>query len=264
MDRSPSGGDRSVVLSRGDRSVVLREPQRSASKGTAGAADGSVVQVLQQYETPAHPCGFIFKLLLLSTWSDVHYIGLAGVELYDLAGQPLRPKRAVSNHGSVRNLPGMENDIRTEDAFLHGPPSSSGRMWLAPFHRQPPNSVELVFDEPVRISCIKLWNYARTPTRGVRDIEIFVDDLLIYQGVMRQELTDTGGEAVLFTDDQRIVERECSQIYLPSADELIAFFDEHGQVQQHGQPSLPTGLAIERPMTAMHVSCHEIPVVESR
>ncbi|CAE8612015.1 unnamed protein product, partial [Polarella glacialis] len=71
-------------------------------------------ELLQQYETPLHPCGFIYKLLLLSTWSDVHYIGLDGLEFYDLAGRPLRPKRAHSNHGSIRNLPGMEADVRTE------------------------------------------------------------------------------------------------------------------------------------------------------
>jgi len=234
---------------------VSRDRQRSASCSRGGATDGSILPVLQQYETPLHPCGFIFKFLFLSTWSDLHYIGLAGVELYDLAGRPLKPKRAVSHHGSVCNLPGMERDVRTEEAFLHGPPNVSGRMWLAPFYRQPPNSVELVFDEPASISYIKLWNYARTPGRGVRDLEIYVDDILIYQGVMRQEqsgVTTSVGEAVLFTDDKRIVERERSHVYLPSADELVAFFDESGQVQQCGRPLVPTGLPIERPMTAMH------------
>ncbi|CAK0863615.1 unnamed protein product [Prorocentrum cordatum] len=212
------------------------------------------------YETPLHPCGFVFKLLLLDTWSDVHYVGLDGVELYDLEGRPLRPKRVHSSRGSVRDLPGMENDSRTEESLLHGAPGTSGRMWLAPFARHPPNSVELVFDEPTQISAVHIWNYTRTtPSRGVRDVEIYVDDLLIYQGILRQR-TPGGdaagraaagrcGEAVLFTALPEIVEREKPFVYLPSADELVAFFDERGRLDQGG--GCPGDALLVRPMTAV-------------
>jgi len=262
-----SAADRSC--SRDGRRAASRE--RARSRGPAGAdptsfgglADpaGSLVQ--QQYETPTHPCGFLFKLVLLSTWSDAHYIGLDGVELCNLGGQPLRPKRVHSNHGSVRNLPSMENDIRTEDNLLKGAPGDSGRMWLAPLVRHPPNSIELVFDEPTRISCVHFWNYSRTPARGARDIELYVDDLLVYQGILRQEDGASSsftrgagsgpgrgspGEAVLFTTLPDIVARERSFVYLPSADELVTFFDESGKLDNGNQ--FGPGL-LERPMTAL-------------
>merc|ERR1712190_604759 len=164
--------------------------------------------------------------------------------------------------GSVRNIPGMENDSRTEQNLLLGAPGTSGRMWLAPFCRHPPNSVELVFDEPTHISCAHFWNYTRTASRGVRDIEIYVDDLLIYQGILRQECngssrpsrgpdTQLRGEAVLFTASPEITERERHCIYLPSAEELVTFFDDSGRLEQRGRPGVPTGLSHERPMTAL-------------
>eukprot|EP00747_Dinoflagellata_sp_TGD_P074969 gnl/TRDRNA2_/TRDRNA2_158538_c0_seq1.p1 gnl/TRDRNA2_/TRDRNA2_158538_c0~~gnl/TRDRNA2_/TRDRNA2_158538_c0_seq1.p1 ORF type:complete len:895 (-),score=157.62 gnl/TRDRNA2_/TRDRNA2_158538_c0_seq1:28-2325(-) len=250
--QSPSsGGSVSAAVAR----ALSKERALSVGKNEVGASG----RVQQQYETPLHPCGFLFKLVLLSSWSDVHYVGLDGIELYDLEGRPLRPKRASSNHGSVRNLPGMEGDIRTEDNLRLGDPGSSGRMWLAPFVRNTssPNAVELVFDELTQISCMKLWNYTRTPQRGARDIELYVDDILCYQGILRQDDSCRAGslrsgEAVLFTTIPEIVERERVNIYLPSMEELVTFFDETQRVEHRkGAPRLPTGPSSERPMTAL-------------
>lgn len=224
------------------------------ASGAAGEKPGlRPAQVQQQLETPQEPCGFVFRFQLLCTWSDAHYIGLDGIELYDVSGYPLRPLRVHSNYGSVRDLPGMDNDIRTEENLLHGSPASGSRTWLSPFMRQPPNVVNLVFDEPTRISCVKFWNYSRTPSRGVRDLEMYVDDLLVYSGILRQE-NGSGfparGEAVLFTSRPEIVERERQHVYLPSADELVAFFDERGRVDQRGRHGVPTPPDL-RPMTAL-------------
>ncbi|CAK9079564.1 unnamed protein product [Durusdinium trenchii] len=227
-----------------------RPPQGRPPSGSNRRAPEHIDSPLrQQYETPLHPCGFIFKFLFHTTWSDVHYIGLDGIEIYDQMGRGLRPKRAYSNHGSVRDLCGMEADVRSEDSLLKGAPQNS-RMWLAPYYRLPANFVELVFDEPTQISAIKFWNYSRTPGRGVRDLEIYVDDLLVYQGILRQASGQDGGEAVLFTDNPLIRERERSLVYKPSPEELIAFFDESGQLDQHSG-SCTDASPSERPMTAL-------------
>lgn len=84
-------------------------------------------------------------------------------------------------------------------------------------------------------------------------MEIYVDDLLVYQGILRQEdgslpsargAGGARGEAVLFTRLPDIVARERGFVYLPSAEEIVTFFDD--QDQHEHQTS-----GLERPMTAL-------------
>ena len=44
----------------------------------------------------------------------------------------------------------------------------------------PPNTILFLLDEPVAISCIKIWNYSKTPTRGVREFEVIIPYIYIY------------------------------------------------------------------------------------
>jgi hypothetical protein len=118
-----------------------------------------------------------------------------------------------------------------------------------------PNTVFVLFDEPVQIGLIRLYNYSKTPSRGVKGIEIYVDDVLVFSGDLRPSpslsdlpvssapvvgnSSDYGinwgsrshpqlAQSILFTNDPRIVSQDESRI--PYSDDCIEFIDEGNRV----------------------------------
>jgi len=60
------------------------------------------------------PKGHCFRLNLLSTWGDAHYIGLNGIEFYDSFGSP------IISSGQIDFKLGAEPaSVSTTDPLLH-------------------------------------------------------------------------------------------------------------------------------------------------
>ena len=220
----------------------------------------------QMYEVPCLPVGYIFKLRLLSTWGDNFYIGLNGVELFDHQGRRLLATPCftlTASPSSVQELPGHERDMRTVEKLVDGVNNTydDRHMWLAPFANSEQiyaaagprvNEVTLTFEKQVCLSYVLLWNYGKTQSRGTREYELLLDDLLLYHGVLKPAPPQGSGDfacAVLFTGDRSIVESVKHLVYIPPREQTNVLMYNERKLVSGSQDARKPELA--RPSTSV-------------
>jgi hypothetical protein len=137
------------------------------------------------------------KIRLLSNYEDKDYICLNGLEIYDNQFQPLLyPRRlpfTIYADPNVATSSNLVNDKRVPENLVNGRNEGEefDKFFLAPYINSKKldnsknlgklfNQVFIFFEDFVTISAISFWNYSKTPTRGVKDVEVFVDESLVY------------------------------------------------------------------------------------
>ncbi|XP_078728825.1 katanin-interacting protein isoform X1 [Lampetra fluviatilis] len=217
------------------------------------------------YEAPLMPCGFLFQFQLLSSWGDPYYIGLNSLQFYNEEGDPiaLTPKNIAAYPDSVNVLDRVSGDVRTPDKLLDGvTDGGDGRQaWLAPVLPGLVNRVYVMFDCPTTVSMIKLWNYSKTPQRGVKEFGLLVDDLLVYNGVLdavsqaaRGILPTCTGptpyHTILFTDSADVLRRERHTVLRNRAEEQEVSLLNDNRILQSSKKTSSVDQAL-RPKTCL-------------
>lgn len=171
------------------------------------------------------PICFTVAINLYSTHGDFYYIGLNGVEIFDQNGKDLLQTRrgafkVFAQPYAVNSLAGMEADTRVPHNLCLQPHATfdENRMWLAPFKNtktvgtgkekpdsRMPNLLMFTFEHPVGISGVRMFNYAKTPSRGVKEFEIVLDQKPVYRGYCRQAMDQTQQRQAFEKDDSTVV-----------------------------------------------------------
>eukprot|EP01063_Lacrimia_lanifica_P006965 TRINITY_DN14412_c0_g2_i1.p1 TRINITY_DN14412_c0_g2~~TRINITY_DN14412_c0_g2_i1.p1 ORF type:complete len:826 (+),score=273.30 TRINITY_DN14412_c0_g2_i1:108-2585(+) len=161
------------------------------------------------FEPPLFPVGYVVRIELGSTHGDRYYLGLNGVQLFDVRNEeiPLNPHNLQAVPKDITVLPQSAQDCRVLGNLVspvHNS-SSDAAIWLAPYSPGTVNLLYIVFEEPVAISRIAFWNYSKTPTRGVDACTVYVDDTLVYSGRLKPApkgaATGDFSQHMVFTND---------------------------------------------------------------
>ena len=96
-------------------------------------------------------------------------------------------------------------------------------MFLAPFTPGRSNAVRVDMRRVERIAAVRLWNYAKTASRGVQQFALYLDGALLYQGWMRPappRPSQAGApfdedfvQTILMTDNPALIEAERGNVY---------------------------------------------------
>ena len=133
----------------------------------------------QDYDPPYLPSGYIFKFSLISTWGDEMFIGIKKIEFYDQNGNSiinyLTPR--VFAFPYIEENSSLQNLVSSKEGFIA--PFVSTR--ILDNEEKECNTLYYIFERPVCLSYIIIWNYSKNSGIGVREFILSCDENLIYK-----------------------------------------------------------------------------------
>lgn len=119
----------------------------------------------------------------------MNYVGLTGIELFDIEGNKIKIDEANISAcpPDINILPGYGSDPRTIDKLIddHLFTNDDLHVWLTPFTAGEDHTITLDLVRKHQISMIRIWNYNKSRIhsyRGARFITCQLDGKLIFRG----------------------------------------------------------------------------------
>ena len=122
--------------------------------------------------------------VLTSNYGHNKYIGLTGIMFYNLKGDLINIENAVSIGALPKDLKTVLDDNNENRIFEnvfnnYNNTNEPENMWVTKFKKTPPLTfIELYFQERIRLSRIKIYNYNEKDNLeiGVKTIDLYLDD----------------------------------------------------------------------------------------
>lgn len=129
--------------------------------------------------------------------------------------------------------------------------------WLAPRPTvgNATNRVIIPIHNGTIISALLITNYAKTPTRGAKLVDILLDDVLIYQGYLRMYSEAKPAQCVLLSAEPKMVAKYERMVYrgVQQVEEIepVVLFNDGKQQMSKGSKGTGRGDLEPRPATAV-------------
>lgn len=168
---------------------------------------------------PVFPSGKTLEFNILSTWGDMNYVGLTGIEIFDSEGVSIRigESQITACPPDINILPGYGGDPRTVEKLVDGHYFTNDdlHVWLTPFTTGEDHTITIEFTLKTTISMIRIWNYNKSRIhsyRGARLLTCQLDGKPIFRGEIQKapgNLNDPESccELLLFTDSDFVMEK---------------------------------------------------------
>lgn len=121
--------------------------------------------------------GKVLRLTFLSTWGDMNYFGLSGLQLIDDKGLPLSLTiEQLQASPSDLNERSGGSDPRTVDKLLDqvNNTTDSWHMWLAPWleNEGVTHTLTITLHHTTRLAAIRVWNYNKSIEDSHRGVQV--------------------------------------------------------------------------------------------
>ena len=138
------------------------------------------------------------RFVLTSNYGHKKFIGLTGIEFYDIKDKLINIETATSVGALPKDLKTIYNDneeVRIFENVFNNYNNTNDieNMWVTKFNKKSPYTfIEIYFEEKIKISKIKIFNYNQKEKLdiGVKTLDIYLDDKFYSKIYLREGIGD--------------------------------------------------------------------------